>query len=459
METATTALEKKIDGNFYSFANGVYRVSDKQACLCAYLVETSAGLIQVNTVPEFYKTYYPHLKKLPVAVCLNAPVVNQTGDSYTGFEFELWQSRFLDFMNPNKVKFIGSEANLKIIYHRLELTMNGDFVADEAGSPRSKFVTRRWVDDVFEMCPTSEPYKLGDVTIEMNGDEAVKIYDGGRVVFDTAIYPATIGNAAKVVDSLLHTIQPIAFNPDKLGLIVGGASIGTVPGITSNFIFYYGNRLFWIDPPARVFEKAVLLKVNPDHVTDFIITHCHEDHIEGFSGLLKRKIHQRKKLRLLSTPAIYDQLKIIFNPLFKDITSHIDFVNLEDRALFKNYFGGKIEIRENYHPVPTIGLKITFNKRTLGISGDILYSKEIINARLKAGVIDKARYDELSSVWFENCDAMLHDTTINHDPVHTAQEDVEELVSRLPHVKAYGYHASGLIESKHIIAAKSGDVI
>jgi ribonuclease BN (tRNA processing enzyme) len=459
MTPVATKQPKRVDYNFYTFDNGIYRVSGPESSLCAYLVETSAGLVQVNTVPELFKTYFPHLKKLPVAACLTTPVITQMGDTQTGYEFELWTSRFVDFMNPHRLKFIGHEAFLKSLYSRLKITMNGDFVRDEGGNVQAKYVDRVWVDDVFEWAPTSEKTVIGKVTIDSSNPDGVKIFDGGKLVFDSAIYPISNGkdSAALYVDTMLSQLNPFKFNPEHIGLTVGGNGIGTKPGVTSNFIVYYGDRMMWIDPPARFFEKSVRLGIHPDEVTDFVITHCHEDHIEGFSALLQRKIERQEKIRLLSIDSVYAQLKEIFNPLFGDIAPHITYSNLHDRTAFSNYHGCDIEIRENYHPIPTIGMKFTFNGRTIAISGDSLYTKDIINARLNSGAIDKAEYERQSSAWFANAEYFLHDTTVAGDPVHTDLEDVEDLAKEIPHVKCYAYHFGLRFENETVTATTIGD--
>ncbi|NTW49976.1 MAG: hypothetical protein HGB19_09655 [Chlorobiales bacterium] len=389
---------------------------------------------------------------------MTSPVVNQIGDTQTGFEFELWVSRFINFQDPHKIKFIGHEEYLRSLYKRLELTMNGDFVADSAGVKQTVFVEKRWVDDIFEWQPTTGQVSIQNVVIDMPDPTTVKIYDKNELVFDSVNLPATV-NPEMVplyVDTLLSQIQTFRYNPHALGLTVGGTGIGTKPGVTSNFIFYYADRLIWIDPPARFFEKAVKLRIHPDQITDYIITHCHEDHIEGFSAVLQRKIEKKEPLQLLSTRKIYDQLQAIFNPLFGDITRHIVFLDLADRAIFKSYHGCDIETRDNYHPVPTIGLRLTYNNRRISISGDILYRKEIIDARLKNGTIDKATYDTLSPQWFADSEILLHDTSVSKDPVHTDLVDVEELAREIPQVKVYGYHFGAWFESPYVTPTQFG---
>ncbi|ACF13501.1 hypothetical protein Ctha_1037 [Chloroherpeton thalassium ATCC 35110] len=458
VEKLRTKTPKRIAHNFYSLGNGVFRVSGPAGALCAYLVDTSAGLIQINTVPELLKTFFPHLQKLPVAICVTAPAVNQIGDTQTGFEFELWVSRFIDYQSPHRIKFIGHEAFLKTLYERLKITMNGDFVADEQGVKQAKFIQRRWVDDVFEWKPTDSTTQIGNVTIDMSDPTGVKIYDKTHLIFDSGLYPTMASDdlANLYVEALLSQVHHATYDPEILSLTVGGTGIGTRPGVTSNFILYYGNRVIWIDPPAMPFEKSVKLQVHPDLVTDHMITHCHEDHIEGFSAVLQRKIQRSEVLTLLSTTPIYEQLKAIFNPLFGDISQHISFLDLSDRNTFSSYYGCNIEIRDNYHPVPTIGLRLTYNGRQLSISGDVLYRKQIIDARLKNGDIDKATYEKLSPEWFAESEILLHDTTVAKDPVHTELEDLEQLAQELPNVKVYSYHFGTTFDSHYTIPAKEG---
>lgn len=456
----TVRAPKRISNNFFACASGVYRVSGSEMALCAYLVETSEGLVQVHTVPELFKTYFPHLKKLPVAAVVGAPLVNQLGDSHTGYEFELWTARFLDFAKPHRLKFIGEEAHLKTLYQRLEITMNGDFVHDEFGNKQAKFVPRRWVDEVFDWQPTLNGYSFGNVTIDTSNPHGIRIYDKNQLVFDGEQYPISVGasTGALYVDMLLSQVEPFKWDPNRLGVIVGGNGIGTKPGVTSNFIVFFADRLIWIDPPARCYEKAAQLNINPDYLTEVMITHCHEDHIEGFSGLLQRKIDRKERMVLLSTPPIYAQLKAIFNPVFGfDISEHIDFRDLSDRSLSENYYGCRIDIRENYHPIPTIGLRLSYNGRTIGISGDVLYSKRLLEARLKNGSINQEQYEQLSPQWFADCEILLHDTTVSRDPVHTDLEDVEDLAQEIPHVKTFGYHFGVRFESDYVTPTQFGD--
>lgn len=450
---------KKMAEGVYSTGNGVHRIGDENGLLSAYLIETSIGLVQINTVPELFKTYFPVFKKLPVVIFAGSPKTNELGDSYTGFEFELWISRFMDFMNPNRIKFISSEENLKQIYSRLEIPMNGNYVNDELGTERSKFVPKRWIDDVFEWCPIRDEMTVGTVKFQYISDSHLVVYDRKKLVFDSELFPNIIlnGKASSFVEERLKSARLFTPKQEELELIVAGASIGTRPGVTSNFILCWNNRLVWIDPPAKAFEKGVQLGVNIDQVQDFIISHVHEDHIEGFSSILARKVNQKKKLSLITVPEIFEQVKTIFSPNFGDLNALIDFQNIND-PLFSNYHGASFETRVNYHPVHTLGFKVGFNGKKVGISGDILYKKTILESRLKTGDVSTQDYEKLKPEWFSDCNVLLHDTTVSGDPVHTALSDVEELASQLPSsVSVYGYHAGAAIESTTVQQAKFGE--
>ncbi len=226
MTSAITKQPKRVDYNLYAVESGIYRVSGPELSLCAYLVGTSAGLIQINTVPELFKSYFPYLKKLPIAAVVTEPVVTQLGDTLTGFEFELWTSRFIDFQRPHKVKFIGQDPTLKALYRRLELTMNGDFVHDENGQRQAKFVSRQWV--VFEWHSSNGEVEIGNVRVDVTNPKEVKIYDNGTLIFDSALYPTSTGKdaASLYVDMMLSQIEPFQRDEDELGVIVAGNGIG-----------------------------------------------------------------------------------------------------------------------------------------------------------------------------------------------------------------------------------------
>jgi hypothetical protein len=106
--------------------------------------------------------------------------------------------------------------------------------------------------------------------------------------------------------------------------------------------------------------------------------------------------------------------------------------------------------------LPTIGLRLTYNDRQISISGDVLYRRDIIDARLANGDIDKENYHIQSPEWFAESEILLHDTTVAKDPVHTDLEDVEQIAQELPQVQVYSYHFGNSFESNYVIPASNG---
>lgn len=207
-------------------------------------------------------------------------------------------------------------------------------------------------------------------------------------------------------------------------LIIIGSGNG-FEGTSSNFIIRYKDRRIWIDPACRPHEKLAHLNLNWRDITDYIISHNHEDHIEGFTAVLERHIEEGQKLSLLTTSEIYNTLEIQFGDLFNDnMRSYIDFTEL-DPAKIINYHGAKIETRFNHHIVPagTIGFKISYNGKTLGISGDTKYDEEI-NKKLDN--------PKLSADWFADCDLILHEVDFSSpQTIHTTYDELMKLMSKV----------------------------
>ena len=400
-------------------------------------------LIQVGSCPEFIKSTIKEIERVPDIYVVTPPVVNILGDNWSGFEFPLWRARFMDFMNPQQVSMIGYADHVKSVYRRLSLGMFGDFVTDNYGNPQSHWVPKSWVDDV--LTPAYNPdYSIGDWKFIFSEDNVM--ITNGDYKFDWKKEFSRLQNMPEFEKRSEHT-----FVDQEFGVLVTGNGVGSRIGNTSSFLVKMAQKSYWIDPPAYPIHKSGELGIAPDKIDALIITHVHEDHIEGFASWYAYLADGNKKLALYTDDQVFRQLKTIFNPMVVDIEKVFEYHNvreLENTGLWK--------FRKNYHTIPTLGLKITNGDKGIAISGDTIYNENIARYRYLNKEISFQEMLDLSSYFFKGCQIIFHDTNVAGDPVHTPLRSVESLMELYPDTQIYSYHLFEPIESELISKSETG---
>jgi ribonuclease BN (tRNA processing enzyme) len=163
-------------------------------------------------------------------------------------------------------------------------------------------------------------------------------------------------------------------------------------------------------------------KVDHDKIDDILITHLHGDHVNGLESfgwarfVSRLRGINRTMPRVHTHPAsaerLWERLAPAMDPPLtrggrKSVLADFFDVRTFEPGHAIEIVGLKVECRYTIHPVPTIGLKISHNGKTLGWSGDTCFEPAHID-------------------WLSNADIIIHEANLG--PAHTQIE----LLNALP---------------------------
>lgn len=202
-------------------------------------------------------------------------------------------------------------------------------------------------------------------------------------------------------------------------LILGVGDAFTERGFGTSAVIEGPDGLLLLDCPdlvhraLREASQTSGWKVDTDRIDDILITHLHGDHCNGlesfgFARLVSRLQQRNERLpRLHTHPAaaarVWERLAPAMDaPLHEGgrPSTLEDFyaLRLVTPGQPANIVGLTVQCRYTIHPIPTIGLKISDGRSTLGWSGDTVFEQAHID-------------------WLSDADCIVHEANIG--PAHT----------------------------------------
>ena len=409
------------EGRVHRITDQVVRLGDELASVD--MVRTSRGWVRIGAMPEIAKLLR-QARIPPHYVVLLPPNVTQVGDTITGEEFICWSS-------IDSAKFagtyIGPPAALAALRRYLDPAI--PYFFDEE---HIEIVRRDWLETLY--CPQPvDPgaiARVGPVEVAIEPGR-VTIREGRQYLYDGC--PASPPDLPERIDAFLDQV-PQRRAANGLRILVVGSGHGHV-GNTSSFLVDVGQLRVWIDPAPRPHETLAAHGVHWDDVTDLLVTHIHEDHIGGMTACLARARAKGKKLPLWITRASLDVLQQRLVDVVPDFPSLIDVreiipgtpLRLGDATLLT---------RLNHHILPsgTLGLKLIWEDRTVGISGDTKYDETILQ---------RLHRPELTAEWFADCRLVFHEVEpVRPRSVHSYYPEVLKLARQLSG-RFFVYHTFG----------------
>ncbi len=392
------------------------------------IVKAGDIYIRVGTQPQISKFLKKH-KINPEYIVLLPPIISQAGDNYTGEEFVLWNK--LNDNDPKPNIYLGYKKYVKYLYNRLEYTINQTFNKD-----KTKIIKKNRLKKLFKpvFLEQDSVYKLNDRIKIDCWISNIRIFFDNNLVYDWQQNNPSL-DINKEISALLKPYKRKK-HPAKDALTI--IPLGTGNGFnacTSNFIIQYANRNIWVDVMAEPYLALKKIKFHWDDITDYFISHVHEDHIEGLSAVLERASIKNNQINLITTKKIFNQLKKIYTFLFPDFISLVNHINIIPNSTLP-YYHGYLTIRTAWHPLKcgVLGLKVQYKNNVFALSGDTYYSEE-----LEKQFPGNISFD---SSWYNDCQLIFHEVEFfNKNSNHTFYTEINKLSKKLKG-KILVYHNS-----------------
>lgn len=391
------------------------------------LVETSEGLVRIGSMPDIAKFMDEYGFRTEIVV-VPPWKASMAGDNYTGEEFVLWQAQ----VNGGITKrYVGAPYDLDILYRNLDETFAYYF-----DDKRLSIEKKSWINNWFSRHPATPLFESGSLQIRSENSNIILI-DKDQTLYDRSVYAPT-QNPDLLVEQVLNKVPRDLTFKDALEI----QAIGTGNGFketVSNCIVRFENKAIWIDPCGYPAHTLARQGVHWDDVTHVIVTHNHEDHMQGFSACLKRAENIGKTLELLTTPTIYSVLEKQFTPLCPNFSALVRLTPMQPGSSV-NIGNIEISCRLNHHFLPfgTLGLKFTAQGKTFGYSGDTKFDPAINE------IIGR---EELEPEWFSECELVFHEVDFNNpNGVHTHWKQLQKLADAIPG-RVLAYHTPHLVHA------------
>ncbi len=388
------------------------------------LVSTSRGTVRVGSMPDIAKFLAHHGFREETVVIPNWEA-SMAGDNYTGEEFVLWQAQVKGGIQK---QYTGIPKNLNQMHRHLDETFSFFF-----DPQRLSIIKKRWLTKWFGGHPATPSYVNGPLKIKIHEDN-ILISDHGRSLYDRHEF-RPLCDPNQEINALLSELPRDNSSRDCLEITPIGSGNGFT-GTVSNVVVRFGKYVIWIDPCGYPANTLAQHGIHWDDITHIIITHNHEDHIQGFSAFLKRAEHTGTRIQLLTAKGVYALLKKQFSPLCPAFNSLVNITFLDPKRPL-DLGSVRIESRWNHHFLPygTLGFRISAGGKSFGYSGDTKFD-ENINTILNR--------EELTPKWFAPCNLVFHEIDFdNPSSVHSHWKQVEALQRAIPG-QVLAYHTPHL---------------
>ena len=388
-----------------------------------YLVQTSAGYVQLGAPPETIKDTMLLPESVPQVFILPRRLFSAAkGISLAELEFPIYYNFFI---KKRKTHIVCTRAQGRRLIQMLREPIFGPENADTRQDvhPASPGVLAPSVKSEMEFYKNFGfgdllsfgffrdgrcRYKTIEIVMHADGYDVV---DQGKKI---AALPATIQYTARFD---IGERLPEPYIPPLFGVTCLGPSHGFDPTEnTSGYIVWLNHRGIMIDPPVNSTEWLEDSNVNPKLIDSIILTHCHADHDAGTF----QKIMEEGRITIYTTRTVMDSFLRKYSALAEESIPYLrQLFRFEPVYLEHPYFihGGEFRFVYRLHSIPTIGFTLRFQDQTFVYSSDHQAEPRVHKQLLDEGRVTRQRYEQLSHFPWD-ADVIYHESGI--PPLHTA---------------------------------------
>lgn len=253
--------------------------------------------------------------------------------------------------------------------------------------------------------------------------------------------------------------------------VLGIGNAFTATHNNTSFLITDEKRLL-VDGPQGLFGILHARGLGPGDIDGVIVTHIHGDHVSGLETLLiwKRGI-QGVRTPLFTSRKVYRELKEKFFPSFavgfepdlrgtraRSFESYVEFIELDENSLTPLSSNTRIGIRHNWHPTPTLGLKVHMGRFSVGISGDTCYRPRLLRELRALGHLTEQEFQRLAGDWLWSADLVYHEADKSRSGPHTSEYDLLRLPDSI-RGKIRLVHIPDDFEDWHLEPAREGEQV
>jgi len=384
------------------------------------LISTSRGTIRLGSMPDITKSLSHHGFREEIVVVPDWEA-SMAGDNRTGEEFVLWNSQIKGGLCK---LYTGTTHNVNQQYRHLSETFSFYF-----DPQRLKIIKKRWLANWFAKAANDSGFFDGSLEIGFDQGNVI-ISDHGEVLYNRKELLPPVAPDLQIT-SFLEKLARDRTSRDCLEITPIGTGNGFT-GTVANSVVRFKDYALWIDPCGFPAHTLARHNIHWDDITHILVTHNHEDHIQGFTACLKRAEQTSIPLNILTENGIFALLKKQFSEICPNFDKLVNHTRLKPGIPLE--LGPiQIECRWNHHFLPygTLGLKIMAGGKCFGYSGDTKFDEainKILNRR------------ELTAEWFSPCDLVFHEIDFDNPMgVHSHWKQVQKLQRDIPGL-VLGYH-------------------
>ncbi len=395
-----------------------------------YLVQTSAGYIQLGVPPETIKDTMLLPNSVPQLFILPKRLFNaEKGISLAELEFPIY---FNFFILKRKTTIICTREQAARLLRVLREPIFGPEQVDTRQdvhpastgvvAPDLKAEMDFYKNFGFENLLSFHYFRddrvsFGNVSV-FSLPSGFSIFDSGNIV---AQLPATIEYKARF-EIGQRLAEP--YKPPLFGVTCLGPSHGFDPTEnTSGYIVWLNHRGIMVDPPVNSTEWLEESNVNPKLIDAIIITHCHADHDAGTF----QKIMEEGRITVYTTRTVMNSFLRKYSALSEESIDYLlQLFHFEPVYLERPYYihGGEFRFVYRLHSIPTVGFTLKFQDQSFVYSSDHQAEPRVHKQLLEEKRISPERFEQLSHFPWE-ADVIYHESGI--PPLHTAIKWLDSL--------------------------------